>query len=70
MIWAAALTAFFSSMRLGEILASEDKAFSPTSDLTWLDFQTTRNNSFLLQIKQPKSGEKEGDYANIFPFSG
>jgi hypothetical protein len=69
-IWAAALMAFFGSMRLGEILASEDKAFSPTSDSTWLDVQTTKNNLFLLRIKQPNSGEKEGEYVDIFPFSG
>jgi hypothetical protein len=69
-IWAAALTSFFGSTRLGEILASEEKAFSPTSDCTWEDLQLTTSNSFLLRIKQPKSGEKEGEYVDIFPFSG
>lgn len=69
-IWTAAVVAFFGSTRLGEILASEDKAFSPSSDLTWADVQLTPSNSFLIRIKQPKSGEKEGEYVDIFAFSG
>jgi hypothetical protein len=69
-IWAASLTAFFGSTRLEEVLASEEKAFSPSSDLTWADIQITHRNSFLLRIKQPKSGEKEGEYVDIFPFPG
>jgi hypothetical protein len=69
-VWTAAVVSFFGSTRLGEILASEEKAFSPTSDLTWSDVQLTTSDSFLLRIKQPKSGEKEGEYIDIFSFSG
>ena len=69
-IWTAAVIAFFGSTRLGEILASEEKEFSPSSDLTWSDVQATTDTSFLLRIKQPKSGEKEGEYVDIFSFSG
>jgi hypothetical protein len=69
-IWAASTVAFFGSTRLGEILASEDQAFSLSSDLTWNDVRVTSSGSFLLRIKQPKSGEKEGEYVDIFPFKG
>jgi hypothetical protein len=69
-VWAAATTSFYASTRLGEILASEDKAFSPSSDLTWNDVLLTHSNSFLIRIKQPKSGEKEGEYVDLFSFSG
>jgi hypothetical protein len=69
-LWAAATVAFFGSTRLGEILASEDHAFSPSSDLTWADIKQTPSGSFLIRIKQPKSGETEGEYVDIFPFSG
>jgi hypothetical protein len=69
-VWSAATTSFFASTRLGEILASETNAFSPSSDLTWKDVALTEGNSFLIRIKQPKSGEKEGEYVDIFPFSG
>jgi len=69
-VWTAATTSFFGSTRLGEILASESKEFSPSSDLTWQDVALSSSNSFLIRIKQPKSGEKEGEYVDIFPFSG
>jgi len=66
----AAVVAFFGSSCLGEILASEGKEFSPSSDLTWSDVQATIDNAFLSCIKQRKSGEKEGKYVDIFSFSG
>jgi hypothetical protein len=69
-IWTASVVAFFGSTRLGEILASESKAFSPSSNFLWSDVQLTAGNSFLIRIKQPKSGEKEGEYVDLFPFSG
>jgi len=69
-VWAAATTSFFASARLGEILASEAQAFSPTSDLTWKDVVATSDKSFLIRIKQPKSGEKEGEFIDLFSFSG
>jgi hypothetical protein len=69
-IWAACTVAFFGSVRLGEILASEENAFSPFSDLTWKDVLLTKSGSFLIRIKQPKSGEPEGEYVDLFPFRG
>jgi hypothetical protein len=30
----------------------------------------TPSNSFLIRIKQPKTGEKEGEYVDLFSFSG
>jgi hypothetical protein len=53
-VWAVATTSIFASTRLAKILASEDKAFSPSSDLTWKDVLLTPSNSFLIRIKQPK----------------
>ena len=41
-IWAAATTGFFGSVRMGEILASAEKSFSPASDLLWQDFSNFR----------------------------
>jgi hypothetical protein len=69
-LWTACTTAFFGSIRLGEILASEERAFSPSSDLTWQDIQALQDKSFLIRIKQPKSGDPEGEYVDLFPFSG
>lgn len=70
-IWSAACTAFFGSTRLGEILASEENDFSPASDLTWADIRFTDSpDSVLIRLKQPKSGEKEGEFVDLFPFRG
>jgi hypothetical protein len=69
-IWAAATTAFFVSARLGELLASEEGAFSTSSDLTWSDVAITSQSSLLLRIKQPKTGSKEGEYIDLFSFPG
>jgi hypothetical protein len=65
-IWTAATTAFFGSARLGELLASEEGAFSTSSDLTWSDVAITSQSSLLLRIKQPKTGSKEGKYIDLF----
>jgi hypothetical protein len=68
-VWMPAVVAFFGSTCLGEILASKGKEFLPSSDLTWSDVQATIDNSLTARIKQPKSGEKEGEYVDIFSFS-
>jgi hypothetical protein len=67
--WAAATTAFFGSLRLGEILASTESNHSPLSDLTWADVKASSDDSILLRIKQPKSGEK-AEYVDLFKFTG
>ncbi len=66
-IWCAATTAFFGSLRLGEILASTETNHSPVSDLTWNDVRASSPTSILIRIKQPKSGEKE-EFVDLFPF--
>jgi hypothetical protein len=69
-IYAAATTAFFASMRLIEVLASAESAHAPDSDLTWRDVMFTPSGSIIIRIKQPKSGQKEGEYVDLFPFPG
>lgn len=69
-IWAAATTAFFGSTRLGEILAAEERSFSPTSDLTWNDVRCSSPSSLLLHLKQPKSGIAGGEMVDLFEFPG
>jgi hypothetical protein len=69
-VWAAALTSFFGTVRLGEILASEEKSFSPASDLLWEDIRCSSPTSLLLHIKQPKSGTPGGEKVDLFEFPG
>jgi len=66
-IWCAATTSFFGSLRLGEILAPSETEHSMLSDLTWNDVKASSPDSILIRIKQPKSGEKE-EYVDLFPF--
>jgi hypothetical protein len=69
-IWAAATTGFFGSVRMGEILASAEKTFSPASDLLWKDVCCSSNKSLLLHIKNPKSGFPGGELVDLFEFPG
>ena len=69
-IWAAATTGFFGSVRMGEILASAEKTFSPASDLLWKDVRCSSNKSLLLHIKNPKSGFPGGELVDLFEFPG
>jgi hypothetical protein len=66
-LWCAATTSFFGSLRLGEILAPCENSHSPVSDLTWNDIKASSPSSILIRLKQPKSGEKE-EYVDLFPF--
>jgi hypothetical protein len=65
-VWAAALTSFFGTVRLGEILASEEASFSPASDLLWEDVRCTSPHSLLIHIKGIPGGEK----VDLFEFPG
>jgi hypothetical protein len=69
-IFTACTTAFFASTRMGEILACEEQSFDSSSNLTWGDVLFTDSNSILLRLKQPKSGEREGEFVDLFPFPG
>jgi hypothetical protein len=69
-IWAAATTGFFGSVRMGEILASAEKSFSPAFDLLWQDVRCSSSNSLLLHLKNPKSGIPGREKVDLFEFPG
>jgi hypothetical protein len=69
-IWAAATTGFFRTVRMGEILASAEKSFSPASDLLWKDVRCSSPSSLLLHLKNPKSGIPGGEKVDLFEFPG
>jgi len=69
-VWAAATTCFFGTTRMGEILASQEKSFSPSSDLQWSDVRCSSPDSILIHLKQPKSGIPGGEMVDLFPFPG
>jgi len=69
-VWSACTTAFFTSARMGELLTESENDFDPTSTLTWSSVKFRQDGSILIHLKQPKSGNKEGDFLDIFPFKG
>ena len=68
-IWTAATVAFFGSTRMGEILAQAEHCFDESSTLTWACVKYRQeSNSFLLHIRLPKTGSKEGEFIDLFPY--
>jgi hypothetical protein len=67
-IWAACTVAFFTSARMGELLAPADGHFDPSSTLTWACVREREDGSYLLHVRLPKSGQKEGEFLDVFPF--
>jgi len=69
-IWTACITAFFGSARMGELLPESETAFDPTTTLTWGQVNFREDDSILLFLRMPKSGQKEGEYIDVFTFPG
>lgn len=69
-IWAACCVAFFASARFGELLASHPHRHDPSCDLLWGDVKFVSDSSILIRLKSPKSGEKDGEFLDLFSFTG
>ena len=69
-VWTACTTAFFSSARLGELLASSQTSHDPTSDLLWRDVLFHSPSAILLGLKSTKSSDPRGEFLDLFPFPG
>ena len=69
-VWTACTTAFFSSARLGELLASSQTSHDPTSDLLWRDVLFHSPSAILLGLKSTKSSDPCGEFLDLFPFPG
>jgi hypothetical protein len=68
-IWTAFCIGFFSSARMGEIIAKEDIRFDPSSTLTWADIRWHDSSSFIIHTRSPKSGRPGGEFMDVFLFS-
>ena len=69
-VWAAFTLAFFGSFRMGEILPQQEKNFSPKDTLLWGDLNFLDKNHILIHIKSPKSRLPQGEFVDIFSFTG
>ena len=67
-VWTACTTAFFTSARLGELLAKRENAFDPSADLLWGQVSFKGTEAALIHIKIPKAASSEGDFLDVFPF--
>jgi hypothetical protein len=67
-LWSVCTLAFFTSARMGELLAPSEHAFDPASTLTWSCIKLRPDNSFLVHVRLPKSGAKEGEFLDVFEF--
>jgi hypothetical protein len=65
-VWACCVLAFFTSARVGELLANREDSFDPTTTLTWSDIKLRTDKSAILTLKSPKSGSTE--FLDVFPF--
>ena len=69
-VWAACTTAFFSSTRLGKLLASSPTSHDPSADLLWRDVIFHSPSAILLGLKSPKSADPCGEFLDLFSFPG
>jgi hypothetical protein len=67
-VWSACTLAFFTSARMGELLAPAEAGFDPASTLLWNCVKARQDNSFLIHVRLPKSGNQQGDFLDVFEF--
>jgi hypothetical protein len=67
-LWSVCTLAFFTSARMGELLAPSEHAYDPASTLTWSCVKYRADDSFLVHVRLPKSGAKEGEFLDVFGF--
>jgi len=67
-VWTSCVLSFFTSARLGELLAASEDRFDPTSTLVWADVTVRKDGSAILTTRMPKSGRAE--FLDVFHFPG
>jgi hypothetical protein len=65
-VWAACTLSFFTSARLGEILAAQTKKFDRFSTLTWENVLFLDRNEVLVYIPSTKTSTR-GEFIDLFP---
>jgi hypothetical protein len=67
-IWSVCTLAFFTSARMGELLAPGEHDMDPAATLTWANVRYREDNSFLVHVRLPKSSAVEGEFLDVFEF--
>ena len=69
-VWSVFTLAFFGSFRMGELLSPQENSFSPKDTLLWKDVSFLSPSHLIVHIKTPKSRIPDGEFIDIFEFSG
>jgi hypothetical protein len=64
-VWAASLTAYFGSFRLGEILPKSEN-YNVEETLMWSDVKFRNEDSVLIHVKVDKCKNVAGSYIDLF----
>ena len=65
--WTACTTSFFSSCRMGEILAPSRNSFEPKSTLKWENVVVSSGNEILMFIPYSKTKGFKGKIVDLYP---
>jgi hypothetical protein len=68
-IWSVCTLAFFTSLRLGEILASNARNFDVASTLLWKNVKFLKDNEILLFVPSTKTSKCKGEFVDVFPIN-
>ena len=68
--WTASTTSFFSSCRMGEILAPIENGFQPGVTLMWENIVFSSNYDVLTFVPYTKSSGFEGKIIDLYPIEG
>jgi hypothetical protein len=68
-VWTACTLAFFTSVRMGEILVSNEKCFDAKTDFLWQDVKFFDSKDILLKLPFTKTKKFQGSFIDVFPFT-
>jgi hypothetical protein len=68
-IWSVCTLAFFTSLRLGEILSSLVNSFDANSTLLWKHVKFLNCNEILLFVPSTKTSKCRGEFIDVFPIA-
>ena len=66
-MWAACVTSFFTSCRMGELLAPQEKKFDSSTTLLWSNVKFSDKKEVLMLIPYSKTTGFKGKLLDIFP---
>ena len=67
-VWAACLTSFFTSCRMGELIPSQSNGFNDSKILKWGNIRFLPKNEAVIFVQYTKTRGYKGDFIDIFPF--